>query len=578
MPENKLSYIICLNPRSGGWVLAEALRNTGIAGFPEEWFSTSPGGTNENKLANDWGIAQPAQTGTYKEYLEKVRQKGSTANGVFGMRIQFDDFEQFPGKLKTVPEFSRLGLRDIIPAAFPNLRYVWLVRRDKVRQAISYSRAVQSDLWRQKAGVTPALLPMPVDYDVNEIARYEANFEQKDKFFADYFKLCGITPILVYYEDLLLHYEQTVRGLLIALGVEGAHSITINPSKCIRLSDATTEEWAQAYMGKDYRPPLAPAVAAATVAAPQRPIADTPEYRAPQTTVEPPKPTTSQKEKVPMRDLSEDLFKKRHALAIIQRQLASLNPKNKIVERRSNLSREEFLEQYYSANKPVILCDMMNEWKALDTWTPEYLKGKCGDVMVEISADRNKNPSYETEDGKHRKVVRFGDFIDMVEKGGETNDYYLTARNEFFKNPDVMKLLDDMVIFPQYLNPQENWMFLWYGPKGTYTPLHHDSMNIFMAQVKGRKNIKLVPSTEMDLVYNHWGVYSNVNLEEPDYERFPKLRDATVLDVMLNPGEVLFLPAGWWHSVRSLDMSITVTFMNFIFNNRFEWVHPNAAV
>ena len=165
----------------------------------------------------------------------------------------------------------------------------------------------------------------------------------------------------------------------------------------------------------------------------------------------------------------------------------------------------------------------------------------------------------------------------MVDKGGETNDYYLTARNEFFKIPEARSLLDDMVIFPEYLNPKENWMFLWYGPKGTYTPVHHDSMNIFMAQVKGRKSIKLAPAAEMDLVYNHWGVYSHVDFENPDYNLFPKLRDATILDVMLNPGEVLFLPAGWWHSVRSLDMSITVTFMNFIYNNRFEWVHPNVS-
>ena len=48
-----------------------------------------------------------------------------------------------------------------------------------------------------------------------------------------------------------------------------------------------------------------------------------------------------------------------------------------------------------------------------------------------------------------------------------------------------------------------------------------------------------------------------------------------MLDVVLEAGEVLFLPAGWWHQVRSLDMSITVTFMNFVFPNRFDWVHPD---
>ncbi len=270
---------------------------------------------------------------------------------------------------------------------------------------------------------------------------------------------------------------------------------------------------------------------------------------------------------------------KRDAIVLMQRALLALNPKNQMVERRSYLGRAEFLEQYYAANRPVILCNLMNDWKALTKWTPEYLKSTCGNMNVEIQSRRESSKVFEIKSEAHRQSMAFCDFVDLVYKPGETNDHYMTARNGFFQRAGATNLLDDIKGFPEYLQmdaPGE-WMFLWFGPKGTITPLHHDELNIFLAQVVGRKHVKLVPPAELDLVYNHYAVYSQVDCENPDYERFPKFKEATVIDVCLNPGEVLFIPAGWWHHVRSLDPSISLSFTNFIFPNNFSWVHPDDS-
>jgi ribosomal protein L16 Arg81 hydroxylase len=75
-------------------------------------------------------------------------------------------------------------------------------------------------------------------------------------------------------------------------------------------------------------------------------------------------------------------------------------------------------------------------------------------------------------------------------------------------------------------------------------------------------------------VYNHRGVYSQVDAGNPDYARFPKYADASIHEVELGPGEVLFLPVGWWHYVQALDVSITITFNNFKFPNEYRWQHP----
>jgi hypothetical protein len=274
----------------------------------------------------------------------------------------------------------------------------------------------------------------------------------------------------------------------------------------------------------------------------------------------------------------DPLRRKRESLAAIQRSLARLGARPSAVERRRGVSGAEFLQQYYAANRPVILSDLMARWPACSKWTPEYLKAACGGEMVEIMAARARNPRYEIEAEPHRRNVLFREFVDMVMRGGESNDYYLTARNNFFARPGAQVLLADIEPFAQYLtwDGSGNGVYLWFGPAGTITPLHHDLMNIFMAQVSGRKHVKLVPASELDLVYNHQAVYSMVDCANPDFERFPKFRQATVIELELAPGEVLFVPVGWWHYVKALDTSITVSFNNFLFPNEFEWAHPGA--
>jgi hypothetical protein len=273
-----------------------------------------------------------------------------------------------------------------------------------------------------------------------------------------------------------------------------------------------------------------------------------------------------------------ELLRKSASVLEIQRDLSRLSPKARTIERRRGVSGEEFLEKYYAANKPVVLCDLMDLWEAPHKWTPQYLKKVCGNEEVEIMAARETNPEYEIDDAPHRKKVKFSTYVDMVTSGKETNDYYMTARNNFFGREGVRPLLKDIEVFTEYLKETNGeGVFLWFGPKGTITPLHHDMMNIFMAQVQGRKHVKLVPASEIELIYNHFAVYSQVDPAKPDLSKFPKYQYANVIDLELAPGEVLFLPVGWWHWVKALDTSITVAFNNFLFPNEFKWEHPRGS-
>lgn len=270
-------------------------------------------------------------------------------------------------------------------------------------------------------------------------------------------------------------------------------------------------------------------------------------------------------------------LRKLESLLKIQNQLSSLSSQSEIVERRSSLSREEFLEEFYAKNRSVILTDALKNWKALRLWSPEYLKQNYGQALVEIQANRNDDPNYEINVEKHRKTVRLRDYVDWVVRGGESNDYYMVANNGNLDREEMKGLLDDIEIFPEYLNPEETQrrIFFWFGPAGTITPLHHDPVNLMLAQVLGRKRVKLIPPTQTPFLYNQVGVFSKVDPENPDYAKYPLFKNVQPIEFILQPGEVIFIPVGWWHHIKSLDISISVSFTNFLFPNYYDWYHPS---
>jgi hypothetical protein len=235
-----------------------------------------------------------------------------------------------------------------------------------------------------------------------------------------------------------------------------------------------------------------------------------------------------------------------------------------IVERRAQVSREEFFSRYHRQNHPVILTDMMDQWPAMTRWTPDYLKRICGDEIVQIMSGRDSDPHYEIRSENRKTPMRFGEYVDKVVTAGQTNDFYLVAQNEFMQTTGGKRLYDDILPPPDYLDDRrDGYIFMWFGPGGTVTPLHHDTADIFLAQVQGRKRVTMIPASNKALVYNHIGVFGEVDCEHPDYIRHPLYRYAEKTVFELSPGEILFIPVNWWHHIRALDVSMSVSFTNF---------------
>jgi hypothetical protein len=265
------------------------------------------------------------------------------------------------------------------------------------------------------------------------------------------------------------------------------------------------------------------------------------------------------------------LAKREWLLETLERQ-RDLAPAAVGVDRRSGISAQEFLELYYAVGRPVILTGEMEGWPALRRWTPDYLKARIGAAPVEFQGGRTANARFEMEKDRHRKEAPFDAFIDAIGKEGAGNDAYITAYNSDRNIQALAPLGEDMGFLDKFLTrePPAPTGMMWIGPAGTLTSLHHDLTNNFIAQLVGRKRLKILPASEVGRVYNHQHVFSAISdLDDPDLDltRFPRLTGARAYEIILEPGEILFVPLAWWHQVKSLDFSVTATFTNFLWPN-----------
>jgi LPS sulfotransferase NodH len=617
----RCAYVICTNPRSGSWLLSEGLTATGVAGCPREWFTDQ----EERYQRAQWAAAG-WDGASALSYASRAVTEGSTRNGVFGLRLHYYQLAEVGSQLSRIDGYRDLPVEKVLPAAFPEIRYIWLTRKDKARQAISYYRACQTDVWwRLEPGDPPTESAQDLTFDPVAIAELEQLVVANDAKWQSFLARCGADPLVITYEELGVDYAGTISRILRWLGVGEQSEARIPPPRLRRQADQLTESWLARYAAfKAQRPreqnrPTGESGASGNGSALAEgtgsgvPAADPRSPLYARTQVPPGSLPPGWRQWV-ARSLLQDVpeatvveIMKRHgfpaepvraevratlahpyflagresrahlahgnAILGALNQLARLQPWARTVARHSRPDRATFCECYYAANRPVVLTGLMDNWPAMSRWTPDYLRSALGDEEVEIMADRDGDPAYEANAGRHRRQVRFSDFVDMVYGGGPSNDYYLVANNKFFQRPGTQTLLKDFAPFEEYLNPAQlqGSCFFWFGPAGTITPLHHDLCNILIAQVGGRKRVRLVPSTQWEHIYTGASCVSEIDVERPDFVRRPSFSHATVLDVTISPGEVLFIPVGWSHHVRALEPSISVSFTNFTFPNNYRW-------
>jgi trehalose 2-sulfotransferase len=211
-------YIICSAPRSGSHLLSYLLTDTQLAGTPQEYFNPWFMGDAKNEFPEKLVYGQSHVDGLIEKYTD--------ANGVFGMKAQFDQVIDFVG----------LGrLESLFPT---RLDYLFLQRRDKIGQAVSLARAEQTNQWMSGHPVE-----REPQYNYFQIQSCLREIKLQEKGWEVYFLEKGLSPFRVVYEELVANPEPIILAALDYLKLDRPANFQMPEPRIQKQADALSEEW-----------------------------------------------------------------------------------------------------------------------------------------------------------------------------------------------------------------------------------------------------------------------------------------------------------------------------------------------
>jgi len=245
------SYCIWFTQRVGSTLLTQALEDIGIAGRPREWLNFA----STTDMLAAYGVSNALAL------RDELWRRATTDNGVLGVKYGMTEglhrdltalfASAVPGALD--PDGRRAW-----EAYFPDCKHVFMTRRNKVRLAVSWWRAIESEEWHRPnrssrptvAGEAAKRAPLAdlidqYSYDAIEHLFVEANLREVDM--QEQFDRWGIAPHTVVYEDFIARYEPTVRAVLDYLQIPDRQGVTIPPAAFDQLADEISEEWTQRF-------------------------------------------------------------------------------------------------------------------------------------------------------------------------------------------------------------------------------------------------------------------------------------------------------------------------------------------
>ena len=246
----------------------------------------------------------------------------------------------------------------------------------------------------------------------------------------------------------------------------------------------------------------------------------------------------------------------------------------------NDLSPEIFRDDFVNKETPLVVRGMVNHFPAVSKWRDlSYFIREHGYrlVPVELGSMLSKSSG-----GMKERTLTLGEFVSryllsndtsnsvtsLAQALNETNRVAYMAQHPLLNQ--IPTLQDDLDMKVEVCGPNHPTQInVWMGTGGTRTPLHYDSYDNWLVQIVGAKYVRLYDRSQTEklyvndnphLSYGKQGNMSELNCEAEDFDKHSLAREAQFSEVLLLPGDALFIPCGCWHYVRSLTTSISVNY------------------
>lgn len=229
----------------------------------------------------------------------------------------------------------------------------------------------------------------------------------------------------------------------------------------------------------------------------------------------------------------------------------------RIVQRVSAPDPAAFAREVVRAQRPAVLCDLVRRWPAA-RWTLASLAARLGPRDVSPVVLTGGRFEVDLREGVRTRRMPLAEYLAHLASPGAP-PYYLRLPLE----GELRALTHDAPLDAWCAGAVAAKHNLWVGAAGTASDLHYDMTHNLVAQIEGRRRVTLFAPADGPRLYPHPlrtlnAHHSQVRVEAPDLARFPRYAEARPVEVLLEAGEVLFIPRGWWHHFESLAPSIAI--------------------
>ncbi|HET6227738.1 MAG TPA: cupin-like domain-containing protein [Bacteroidia bacterium] len=215
-------------------------------------------------------------------------------------------------------------------------------------------------------------------------------------------------------------------------------------------------------------------------------------------------------------------------------------------------------EKYLRTKTPVIIRGLLRQTPAENKWSIPYFKKTMGDLILDVYDNGNKKAAASAYTQPDLKM-KFRDYLQIIEKNEHT-DLRIFLCNLFKYNPELRKDFPCPPIFKGLLDRKG---FMFFGGKDTTVRIHYDidMSNVLHTHFGGRKRVLLfAPEYSKQMYRLPFNTYSLANFDKPDYDQFPALRYVKGYEFILEHGDTLFMPSGYWHYMTYLEGSFSVSY------------------
>lgn len=223
-----------------------------------------------------------------------------------------------------------------------------------------------------------------------------------------------------------------------------------------------------------------------------------------------------------------------------------------------DISKVDFEKNYLNPRKPLVIKNMAKEWPAYQKWSMDYMKKVVGEKIIPLYDSSKADPSKPINAAAAE--MKFTEYIDLIKETPTDLRIFLFDPIKFAPN-----LLDDYIapkkLMGGFLDRYPNMFF---GGKGSITFLHYDIdlAHIFHTHFNGRKQVILFDYKWKERLYQiPYATYAleDYDVENPDFEKFPALKGVKGVEAFLEHGDTLFMPTGYWHWMKYLDGSFSIS-------------------